>query len=168
MYNTYSCSNRHKIAYICSLNISAHADKFILMDICVLLKILMVSTNFPDNPRINTLIQKLNGTKDTSTDEKTVFNSYVNDLCLKLYVGVKERQDKLPTIYWLPKLHKRPYQAKFITNSSSCTSTELSKLLTSCLTAVKFRVIGYYETIYERSRKIMSINNSARYLVHVT
>ena len=41
------------------------------------------------------------------------------------------------TLYWLPKLHKKPYKARFIANSSSCTTTELSKLLTSCLTAVK-------------------------------
>ena len=34
-------------------------------------------------------------------------------------------------------LYKRPYKARFIANSSSCTTTELSKLLTSCLTAVK-------------------------------
>ena len=44
---------------------------------------------------------------------------------------VNEGQDKLPTIwiYWLPKRHKRPYKARFIANSSSCTTTELSKLL---------------------------------------
>ena len=35
------------------------------------------------------------------------------------------------------KLHKKPYKARFIANSSSCTTTELSKLLTSYLTAVK-------------------------------
>ena len=52
-----------------------------------------------------------------------------------------EGQDKLPTMYWLPKLHKRPYKARFIANSSSCTTTELSKLLTSCLTAIKSHVI---------------------------
>ena len=31
---------------------------------------------------------------------------------------------------WLPKFHKTPYKARFIANSSSCTTTELSKLLT--------------------------------------
>ena len=31
----------------------------------------------------------------------------------------------------------KPYKARFIANSCSCTTTELSKLLTSCLTAVK-------------------------------
>ena len=69
--------------------------------------------------------------------------------------GVKERQDRLPTMYWLPKLHKRPYKARFIANSSSCTTTELSKLLTSCLIAIKAKVIKYCETVYERSGKNM-------------
>ena len=58
------------------------------------------------------------------------------------------------TMYWLPKLHKRPYKARFIANSSSCTTTELlSKFLTSCLTAIKSHVIRYCETVYETSNK---------------
>ena len=32
---------------------------------------------------------------------------------------------------------KKTYKARFIANSSACTTTELSKLLASCLTAVK-------------------------------
>ena len=31
----------------------------------------------------------------------------------------------------------KTYKARFIANSSSCTTTELSKLLTMCLTAIK-------------------------------
>ena len=87
-------------------------------------------------------------------------------LPFKFAANVKERQDNLPTIYWLPKLQKRPYEARFIANSSSCTTTELSKLLTSCLTAVKSRAIRYYETVYQRSRKNMfwSIKNSGEVL----
>ena len=73
---------------------------------------------------------------------------------------------KLPTMYWLPKLHKRPYKARFIANSSSCTTTELSKLLTSCLTAIKSHVIRYCETVYETSNKnwFWSIKNSGEVL----
>ena len=79
-------------------------------------------------------------------------------------VNVKERQDKFPTMYWLPRLHKRPYKARFI--PSSCTRTELSKLLTSRFTAVKSRAIRYYETVYGRSSKNMfrSIKNSGEVL----
>ena len=60
------------------------------------------------------------------------------------------------------KLHKTPYKARFIANSSSCTTTELSKLLTSCLTAV----IRYCEKVYERSGKNLfwSIKNSGEVL----
>ena len=96
---------------------------------------------------INTLEQELYGTmanEETSTNEKSVINSHSNELPYKFAVNVKERQDKLPTMHWLPKLRKRPYKSRFITNSSSCTTTELSKLLTSCLTAVKSLVIRYY------------------------
>ena len=61
---------------------------------------------------------------------------------------------------------KRPYKARFIANSSSCTTTELSKLLTSCLTAIKSHVIRYCETVYETSNKnwFWSIKNSGEVL----
>ena len=93
-------------------------------------------------------------------------NGHGNHLALKFSVCVKERQDRLPTMHWLPKLHKRPYKARFIANSSSCTTTELFKLLTSCLTAVKNHVIRYCEKVYERSGKNLfwSIKNSGEVL----
>ena len=43
----------------------------------------------------------------------------------KFGVFVDEDHSKLPTLYWLPKLHKQPYKSRFIANSSSCTTTEL-------------------------------------------
>ena len=83
-------------------------------------------------------------------------------------VDVKERQDRFPTMYWLPKLYKRPYKARFIAYSSSCTTTELSKLLTSFLTAIKAKVVKYYVTVYERSGKNMfwPIKILVKYLVN--
>ena len=95
---------------------------------------------------INTLNQELNGTKayeKTSIDDKSVVYSHSNEIPHKFAVDVKERQDRLPTMYWLPKLHKRLYKARFNANSSSCTTTELSKLLTSYFTAIKAKVIKY-------------------------
>ena len=100
---------------------------------------------------INTLKQELNGTTaygETSIDEKSVVYSCSNEIPNKFAVDVKERQDRLPTMYRLPKRHKRPYKARFIANSRSCTTTELLKLLTSCLTAIKaHKVIKYCETV---------------------
>ena len=54
------------------------------------------------------------------------------------YSGIVDHDhSKLPTLHWLPKLHKRPYKSRFIANSRSWTTTELSVLLTSCLTPIK-------------------------------
>ena len=85
---------------------------------------------------------------NTPTDKTHILNHLYHS-----NVKAKENQDKVPTLYWLPKLHKKTYKARFIFNSSSCTTTELSKLLTSCSTAVKKHVIKYCEKIYGRSGK---------------
>ena len=57
---------------------------------------------------------------------------------------VDEDHSKPPTLYWLPKLHKRPYKLRFTANSSACSTTELSILLTPCLTAIKNHIIKLY------------------------
>ena len=62
-------------------------------------------------------------------------------MAAKFGVFVDEDHGKLPTLYLLPKLHRRPYKSRFIANSSSCTTTELSILLTSYLSAIKNHVI---------------------------
>ena len=80
-------------------------------------------------------------------------NGHCGRLALTFSVCVGERQGRLPAMYWLPKLHKRPCKARFVAGSGSCTTTELSKLLTSCLTAVKNHVMGYCEKVCERSGK---------------
>ena len=56
-------------------------------------------------------------------------------------IDVKIDKCELPTFDWLPKLHKRPYKSRFISNSSHCSTTILSKHITSALTAVKDHVI---------------------------
>ena len=63
--------------------------------------------------------------KETSEEEKSVVNGHCNHLALKFSVCVQERQDRLPTMYWLPKLHKKTYKARFIANSGSCTTMNL-------------------------------------------
>ena len=58
----------------------------------------------------STLKQELSGTRacrEVSADENSVVNDHCSHLQLKFSVNVKDRQDKLPTMYWLPKLHKK-------------------------------------------------------------
>ena len=119
---------------------------------------------------INTLKRELVDTNayklQPSLSERVIVDGHGCHTALHFGVKAKENQDKVPTLYWLPKLHKKPYKARFIANSSSCTTTELSKLLTSCLTAIKKHVIKYCEKVYERSGKNLfwSIKNSGEIL----
>ena len=101
----------------------------------------------------NTLKSELNTAKTyelISTDEKSVANKHCNEITTKFNDSITQSQERLPTFYWLPKLHKKPYKARFIANFSSCTTTSLSKVLTSCLTAIKNHWIRYCEKTYER------------------
>ena len=57
-------------------------------------------------------------------------------MAAKFGLFVDEDLSKLPTLYWLPKLHKRSYKSRFIANSSECTTIESSIFFISCLTAM--------------------------------
>ena len=75
-------------------------------------------------------------------------------MAAKFGLFVDEDHSKLPTLYWLPKLHKRPYKSRFIANSSACTTTELSILLTSCLTAIKNHLLNIAQQFLKEMVKI--------------
>ena len=45
--------------------------------------------------------------KETSEEEKLVVFGRSKHLTIKFSASVKELQDKLPTMYWLPKLNKK-------------------------------------------------------------
>lgn len=65
-------------------------------------------------------------------------------------------------MYWIPKLHKSPYKARFIANSTSCTTTNISVLLTSCLTKIKEHWERYCDKTFQNSgiNLFWSIKNS--------
>ena len=48
-------------------------------------------------------------------------------------IKLQQKEKNVPQIYWIPKFHKTPYNARFIAFSRSCTTTRLSKLITGCL-----------------------------------
>ena len=66
------------------------------------------------------LKQKLRGSrayKVVSAEEHSVDNDHCSRLPLKSSVTVKDRQDKLPTINWLPEIHKKHNKARLIPES---------------------------------------------------
>ena len=104
---------------------------------------------------INTLKRELVDTNayrlQPSLSERVIVDGHGCHTALYFGVKAKENQDKVPTLYWLPGLHKRPYRAGFVANSSSCAAAGLSGLLASCLTAVGGHVFKYCERVCGRS-----------------
>ena len=66
---------------------------------------------------MNTLKQELSGTnayEQTSEKEKSVINNHVFNNATRFAVSVNEDQKRLPTFYWLPKLHKKHILYEYI------------------------------------------------------
>ena len=92
------------------------------------------------------------------TGLKSVINHHIFQNATMFGVSVVEDQKRLPTFYWLPKLHKQPYKSRFIANSSSCTTTELSKLLTSCLLLSEIMLLNTVNKSMKGPVKIFLVN----------
>ena len=95
---------------------------------------------------IDTLVRELGGAGACgriSAGGGSVVDACSVDVAAKFAVSIREERDGLPALYWLPRLRGRPYRARFFANSSSCAAAVLSKLLTSCLAAVRGHWIRY-------------------------
>lgn len=57
--------------------------------------------------------------------------------------SAEPKQDNVPAMYCLSKMHKTPFQANFIANSSSCKAKLLPVLLTSRLSDTIERIVRY-------------------------
>ena len=67
-----------------------------------------------------------------------------------IFVHCKDEELDLPSLYWIPKLHKCPFKQRYIAGSAKCSTKPLSKLLTCILSAVKTRLQNYCDTSYSR------------------
>ena len=90
---------------------------------------------------INTLKRELVDTNvyklQPSLCEKVVVDGHGCQTALHFDVKAKENQNKVPTLNLLPKLHKNPIRQDLLLILVLVKTIELSKLLTTCLTAVK-------------------------------
>ena len=64
---------------------------------------------------------------------------------------MSEEDQNLPNLYWTPKLHKSPYEHRFIASSSKCTTKDLSCLLTKVLSTIKDGLVRYSNTKTSRN-----------------
>ena len=99
-------------------------------------------------------------TRDRTVDD--IIQTHATTLEDVFDIKLQQKEKSLPQIYWIPKLHKTPYKARFIAGSSSCTTTRLSKYITECLKLVCTHCTAYCETIRVRTgvNCMWIINNS--------
>ena len=101
---------------------------------------------------INTLKRELVDTNayklQLSLSERVIVDGHGCHTALHFGVKAKENQDKVPTLYWLPKLHKNPIKQDLLLILVLVRQQNFLSL-----TAVKKHVIKYCEKVYERSGK---------------
>ena len=84
------------------------------------------------------------------SSELDIVNSHISFLA-KYGIVPDDKNQTLPGIYWLPKLHKVPYKFRFIAASSKCTTKHLSVLLTRGLEKVQQYFMNHCKIIYGNS-----------------
>ena len=83
-------------------------------------------------------------------DQLIIIRKHLNDM--KLWnITVPSVMEKLPSLYWMPKVHKNLYSSRFIVASNQCSTKPLSRLLTMCLTTVLLHYKEYCAGIYRNT-----------------
>ena len=84
-------------------------------------------------------------------------------------IATKDEELDLPSLYWLPKLHKFPFKQHYIAVSAKCSTKPLSKLFTCILSAVKTGLQRYCDTSFSRGGvfQIWNLNNSKDLLEYI-
>jgi hypothetical protein len=85
----------------------------------------------------------------TTLTKEEILENHRSVLC-SFTISTKDEELNLPSLYWIPKLHKCPIKQRYIAGSAKCSTKPLSKLLTCILSAVKTGLQSYCDTSYSR------------------
>ena len=133
------------------------------MSLLLLTKQQITSSLFEKKYYVDVLKGELNYTSTYVPAKLTKDKLLLHHMDTLTKINVKIDKCELPTFYWLPKLHKNPFKSRFISTSSHCSTTIISKHITSALTAIKDHVIKYSEIAFSNSNVnyFWSIKNSS-------
>ena len=67
----------------------------------------------------------------SNIDGKSIISNHVNKLKTEFNFDVNDENLCLPSVYWLPKMHKNPSKARFIIAAPKCSVKPLSKAINS-------------------------------------
>jgi hypothetical protein len=79
--------------------------------------------------------------------KEEILDNHRSILC-SFGISTKDEELDLPSLYWIPKLHERPFKQRYIAGSAKFSTKPLSKLLTCILSAFKTGLQSY--TSYPR------------------
>jgi hypothetical protein len=85
----------------------------------------------------------------TTLTKEEILDNHMSVLC-SFGISTKDEDLDLPSLYWIPKLHKCPLKQRYAAGSAKCPTTRLSKLLTCILSVVKTGHQSYCDTSYSR------------------
>ena len=88
--------------------------------------------------------------KTCSIKEEKIVHDHISFLG-KFNITLDTKDKFLPSLYWLPKLHKDPYKFRYIAASSHCTTKHLSILLTNGLEKIQRYFMSRCKIIFGNS-----------------
>jgi hypothetical protein len=98
----------------------------------------------------------------TLTKEE-ILDNHRSGLC-SFGISTKDEEMHLPSLYWIPKLHKCPFKQRYVAGFAKCSTIPLSKLLTCILSTVKTGLQSYCDTSYSKGgvNQMWILKNSKR------
>ena len=112
--------------------------------ICKTFYVQRILSEISDNPTYNKV--------DNHTKEEIIkLNS---EMCKTFDLNITVKQNSLPSMYWIPKMHKNPIGARFIVASKNCSTKTLSKVVSK----VFKMLFSHVERFHKKSRFYSSFN----------
>lgn len=116
---------------------------------------------------VNSLSCVGNNTYSFVTENKElIINHVVEALKDNFNVNCSKENQKIPNVFWNPKLHKNPYKPRFIAGAKKSVTKELEVLMNKGMLVLKNYFSKYCESIYHRTgiNFNWSISSSSEFL----
>ena len=114
---------------------------------------------------INKLLSEVSNTSPTylhiDKDKELIIEENIK-MCEKFGLNISEKQKSLPSMYWIPKMHKNPVGARFIVASKTCSTKPLTEVISNVFKMLYKHVEGFNNKshFYSSFKKFWVVQNS--------